>query len=85
MIDHRHHCPPPHAGTTRHPGLIGVFGGVINLTTTVLYSGARILRTVVEGAVWQDECPRCHCSCPQTHHVHHVKCEPEYCGRCNCC
>ena len=80
-----HHTPmqqPPY-----NPGLLGVLGGVINLTTTVLYGGARIVRTVVEGSVWYGEYPPHHhagCGCHH-HHQCHVQCCPETHDCCGCC
>ena len=37
--------PPPH-----NPGLMGLFGSVIGLATTAVYSSAVVVRTVVEGS-----------------------------------
>jgi hypothetical protein len=75
---------PCHRGPVQHAGLVGIFGGVINLTTAALQGGARIVRTVVEGTMWHavhDGCcepePRCCC---------HVECEPPvYPGSHRCC
>jgi hypothetical protein len=83
---HHHDCyMPPHPHPYQ-PGLMGVFGGVINLTTAALYGGARIVRTVVEGSVWHGEYPPHHdcCGCHH-HHVCHVHCCPETHNCCGCC
>lgn len=37
----------------RRGGLVGVAGGILELTTTALQAGTGLVRTVVEGAVWQ--------------------------------
>jgi hypothetical protein len=89
---HNHHYPgfdPHYAGYPPHAGLMGIIGGVINLATNTLYGGARIVRTVVEGSVWQAEYPHhygmggCH---PQPCcHVCHVHCIPETYSCCGCC
>jgi hypothetical protein len=82
MSHHHHpnHHSCPHAGTS-HPGLMGVFGGLIQLTTATLYGGASILRTIVEGSVWHG----CHEShhygterscCHEVVHCCHVTCVP---------
>lgn len=73
-------APPPHAG------LAGVAGGVINLATSLLFGGAQIVRTLVEGSVWQDV-PTHHrgCCCGGcVQHVYHVSCVPGTCS-CSCC
>lgn len=84
MYHHDYHGPPylhPY-----QPGLMGVFGGVINLTTSVLYGGARMVRTVVEGSVWHGEYPPYHGSCGcRHHHGCHVRCCPETYHSCGCC
>lgn len=94
-----HHYPchegyhgDPHAcGQPFYPGLAGVFGGVINLATSVLYGGASVVRTVVEGSVWHGEYPQHHdcCSwhggCGCTQHVCHRHCVPETYHCCGCC
>lgn len=90
---HGFHHRQPHAlhhAAAYHPGLIGVFGGLINLTTSALMGGARVIRTIVEGSVWHS----CHmgghhghhgCSCCQPHHYYHVECHPPvYRGHCCC-
>lgn len=85
-MHHHHDCyMPPHPHPYQ-PGLMGVFGGVINLTTAALYGGARIVRTVVEGSVWHGEYPPHHdcCGCHH-HHVCHVQCCPETHNCCGCC
>jgi len=83
-----HHCDchvPPYTHPY-HSGLMGLVGGVLNLTTSALYGGARIVRTVVEGSVWHGEYPPHygHCGC---HHQHvcHVHCCPESYHCCGCC
>ena len=83
---HPHACGQPY-----HSGLMGVFGGVINLTTSVLYGGARVVRTIVEGSVWHGEYPPHHDCCSQhggcgyLHHVYHRHCVPETYHCCGCC
>ncbi len=69
---HNHHpcCTSHHhpCHNATHAGLVGVIGGLINLTTTALYGGTRIVRTIVEGAVWHAEHP------PYYHGCHHSSC-----------
>lgn len=82
---HHHYGPPP----VYQRGLMGVFGGIINLTTAVLYGGARISRSIVEGAVWGGAEPPYHhnCCCHHhtIHHTRHVHCVPENHDCCGCC
>ncbi len=76
-------CETPMAA--HQPNLVDVLGGAINLATTVLYGQARVLRSIVEGAVWHGEChDHIGCCCHHAHHVVHVKCVPETydCRRC---
>lgn len=83
-----------HPVSHRHPGLMGVFGGMIDLTTAVLQGGATLVRTIVEGSVWHG----CHPGYPpyypaywsgchvQGHHSYYVECVPHcYPCRCSCC
>ncbi len=63
------HCQQP----LPNPGLVGIFGGIVNLTTTALEAGATIVRTVVEGTMWH--------SGPGHHHWDDHCCEPHHC----CC
>ncbi len=87
-FDHPYACGQP-----LHSGLMGVFGGVINLTTSMLYGGARVVRTIVEGSVWHGEYPQqqdccsqhdgCSCGCLQ--HIYHRHCVPETYHCCGCC
>lgn len=96
-----HHCQahPNAMAPGYHPGLLGVFGGFINLTTAALQGGARLVRTVVEGSIWHGchdpwgACQSHHghgggCGC---HHGHphgccHVECQPpSYPGCHRCC
>lgn len=85
---HRTYHSYPHVGTS-HPGLMGVFGGIINLTTATLYGGASILRTIVEGSVWHG-CHQGHhhggyCSCcSDVVHCCHVTCVPPSYSCCCC-
>ncbi len=71
-----------------HPGLMGIFGGFINLTTSTLQGGARIIKHVVEGSVWHAEsCNDYHynsCSCHSNCHNYHVECVPRSYD-CSCC
>ena len=91
-----HHHPRHDArpGFHHHSGLMGVFGGMINLTTAFLQGGATIVRTIVEGSVWHGCHPEHHhfhhgcCSgCyAQGHHSYHVECLPHsYPCHCSCC
>ncbi len=91
MNHHNHHKHYP-CHPTYHPGLMGVFGGIINLTTATLQGAAHITRTVVEGSVWHS----CHADhhydhhsdcCHTVHHCYHVECEPKCfkCSSCCCC
>jgi hypothetical protein len=105
-MSYYHHCGPGfhpphgHPGPVYHPGVTGIFGGVVNLTVSALQGGARLLRTVVEGTVWHaghDCCGPCghppvhggcHCGCcaPVAHHCCHVEClPPVYPGGHPCC
>gem|GEM_PF-3424010 len=74
-----------------HPGLMGVFGAMINLATSSLQGGARIVKTVVEGSVWYSHCEtpclpmRCSCCCGPVVHRCHVECVPRTYGCCCCC
>ncbi|TAN74300.1 MAG: hypothetical protein EPN14_09325 [Gallionella sp.] len=87
-----HHYPYG-CGQPGHSGLTDVFGGAINLATSVLYGGARVVRTIVEGSVWHSEHPQHHDCCPQhgdcgcgcPHHVYHRHCVPETYHCCGCC
>jgi hypothetical protein len=48
------HAPHGYPGyPVYQPGLIGVFGSIINLTVAALQGGARVVRTVVEGSIWE--------------------------------
>lgn len=75
-----------------HPGLMGVFGGMINLTTAILQGGATIFRTVVEGSVWHGCHPGhdhyhhgCWSGCHmEGYHSYHVECLP-HSYPCHCC
>jgi hypothetical protein len=83
---HHHHDYHTPAYTYPHqPGLLGVFGGVINLTTAALYGGAHIVRTIVEGSVWHGEHPPHHGRCTCHGHACHVDCCPETHNCCGCC
>ncbi|GAB4379510.1 MAG: hypothetical protein Kow0042_29000 [Calditrichia bacterium] len=79
-VKHHHPAPP-------HGGLLGIFGGIVGLTTATLQSGARIIRTVVEGTLWHRTHPvytGCGCPCHHGYHCHHVDCcPPQY--PCGCC
>lgn len=79
----------PHQAYPQHTGLVGLVGGIINLTTSSLFGGARIVRTLVEGSVWGAEHPPHYgsCGCCQQHccHVHHLHCIPETHDGCGCC
>jgi hypothetical protein len=71
------HGPHGHAGyPVYQPGLIGVFGGIINLTVAALQGGARVVRTVVEGSVW-DAYPEHHDCCTHHHERPHGCCRVE--------
>jgi hypothetical protein len=80
--------PPAYYGYPPAAGLPAVIGGAIHLATTTLYSGARLLRTIVENSVWEAEHPRyygyAHAGCSPCMHVCHVHCIPETyeCHRC---
>ena len=82
---HPAHDHPPHCGQPLHAGLMGVAGGVINLTTSLLYGGARIVRTLVEGSVWHGEYPPQHGCGGCVQHVCHLHCVPETYPCCGCC
>lgn len=83
MHHYDYHCQQP--TQLYHSGLMGVFGGVMNLTTSVLYGGASIVRTIVEGSVWHAEYPQYHTCCQYSQHVCHVHCCPEQYSCCGCC
>lgn len=83
QFDHHNNC---HGGCSRpvyHHGLMGIFGGIINLTTSVMHSGARVVRTVVEGSVWHGLCNGCapyndRCRCYQpVQHCYCIECAPK--------
>lgn len=85
---HSHDCHDNgcgcHAGAP-NPGLLGVFGGIINLTTASLRGGANIIRTVVEGSVWHShQHDRCGCGGRPVCHCYHTECSPRTYG-CGCC
>ena len=83
MHNYHHQLP----SQSYQSGLLGVFGGVISLTTATLYGGASIVRTIVEGSVWQAEHPQYGCSyCQPECHVCYCHCLPEahHCC-CGCC
>jgi len=72
-------------GGYHHPGLMGVLGGVIGLTTATLHGGVRVVRTVVEGTLWGPcyyYCDRCyypyHTCCPPVYHCYHIECRPRF-------
>lgn len=69
-----YHYPPsmPYA-PVQHAGLMGVAGGMINLATTMMFGGARVVRTIVEGSLWHAEHPPYHRSSHPCH-VCHVCC-----------
>ncbi|MGD8569293.1 MAG: hypothetical protein PVJ39_14495 [Gammaproteobacteria bacterium] len=86
-VPHSHPAPHPQP---YNPGIVGIVGGVINLTTTALYGGARVVRTIVEGSVWHGEHPYHHHGCCAhqhhgCHHACHVHCCPENYSCCGCC
>lgn len=78
---HKNYYYPHRSREINHPGIMGAFGGIINLTTATLYGGAKIVRNIVEGSVWHGcDCGhanhgRCDC-CHRVHHKYHVKCLP---------
>lgn len=74
---HPYHHGPHLPGPPDHPGIAGVFGGVVNLAASALYGGASVIRNVVEGTMWYD----CH-----SHHFdpgRHCGCDP--CHAHDCC
>jgi len=73
---HPHHPGPHHPGPPHHSGIVGVFGGAVNLATSVLYGSAGLLRNVVEGTMWHG----CH---PHFDHGCHRGCDP--CHSYDCC
>ena len=79
---HSHpHLPQP----MPHGGLLGIFGGVVGLTTASLQGGVRIIRHVVEGTLWHgDYHGGCGCHCGHPHHIYHYECRPHYHGHCGC-
>lgn len=82
------HYPP--SAPRYNAGLVGLFGSMIGLTTAILYGGARVVQTIVEGSVWNSAydcyggCCGCDSCCHPMHHCYHVKCQPPtypyYCG-----
>jgi len=81
----------PH-GAYYQPGLIGVLGGILGLTTATLQASTRIIRTVVEGTVWYG-CHDCDFDCyhpdpcfchhePHAEHCYHIECVPPCYGHC---
>lgn len=81
MTYHPHHGfhghYPHHYGSGHHAGLIGVFGGMINLSTASLQGGAKVVRNVVERILWH--------GCPDGGHFEHHGCGPDCHGRCHHC
>ena len=73
-----HQCPQYSSGPQYQPGLIHVFGGLVGLTTAALQGGARLIRTVVEGAVWEGG------GCYHPHMAHGGCCEPRHEHGCGC-
>ena len=80
--------PPACYGYPPPVGLPTLIGSAIHLATTTLYSGARLLRTLVENSVWEAEHPAYggfgH-GCPPCVHVCHVHCIPESYECQGCC
>lgn len=95
-----HYAQYEHHGNCgcQNPGLVGVFGGILGLSTALLQGSARMARTVVEGTMWygcHDYCdgPYHHGSshCGQhggqhggrhAYHYYHVDCWPGHSSRC---
>lgn len=63
-------------GAYHHPGLLSVFGGIMNLTIATLGGGARIIRTVVEGTVWHGCYDPGGWSYPVPYHYYQIQCCP---------
>ncbi len=80
---HRHHHPA-HPQPVLYGGLIGVFGGIIGLTTATLHGGARLVKTIVEDTLWGDCSHHGHYPCDPCCHHYTVECLPHTYG-CDCC
>ncbi len=66
-----------------HLGFAGILVGTINLATTALYGGARVIRRVIENAAWQgvSDCyPQSHnkpgCYSQPDRHCYCIECVP---------
>ena len=55
----RHHPHAPHGG--HNPGVAGIARGLFFLTVSVVHGGVRLVRTAVEGAVWEPYCREIDC------------------------
>lgn len=67
-----------------YPGLLVLFGSTIALASATLWGGARVVKRVVEGSLWESHgCDPHHC-CDQ--HFYRVECQPPCaCRCCRCC
>ena len=59
---------------TSQPGLVALFGSMIGLGQAAMWSGARLIKHVVEGAIWG--------GCGDRHHGHHQRGCGHHEGRC---
>lgn len=83
-----HHYPHSHAGRpvpVAYPGLLTLFGSSIALASATLWGGARVVKRVVEGSLWESHPCGCSshgcCAC----HCYHIECRPPCACHCHCC
>jgi hypothetical protein len=80
----RHHPYASHGGY--YPGIAGIARGLLSLTVSAVHGGFRLVRTAVEGAVWEpcSEVDCCSASCRPARHSCSVEClPPVYAGCCH--
>ena len=82
-----HHPHAPHGG--HNPGVAGIARGLFFLTISAVHGGVRLVRTAVEGAVWEPcgcEVDCCSDRCRPERHAYCVEClPPVYRGCCHPC
>ncbi len=67
-----------------YPGLLTLFGSSVALVSATLWGGARVVKRVVEGSLWESHG---HCGCRGGDcHCYWVECQPTCgCHSCRCC
>jgi hypothetical protein len=68
-----------------YPGLLTLFGSSIALASATLWGGARVVKHVVEGSLWESGRPwHDHHGCCCVHY-YRVECRPPCAGSAPCC